>query len=327
MTDRADPPSSKPGDRILFAVGLTALAAYLAGILWYSRFHMLDDALIHLRLAELFLEHGFFTTDGSAHDFGTSSPAFVLLAAAVHGLVETDFTTKLLSIVFYVALVAGLVVLTARAGGPARAGWLALAVLVISPIGVRWLTDGMETSLVAGIALLLGIAASGAGRPGVAWIGALVLLGATAVTTRIELTLFVALAAACLVIRHDPKDRPANRPMAAALAGGGGVGLLAIWLYFGALLPDAAIAKAAGAAGPLDSLLAIAISLAGGLLFGAGPGRVVACRLGGQSRYRPCPARGHPRAQPGARRPMGGDRDPRAIRAGHAPRAAGASCS
>ena len=134
-------------------------------MLWYSRFHMLDDALIHLRLAELFLQHGFFTTDGSAHDFGTSSPVFVLLAAAVHGLVETDFTTKFLSIVFYVALVGGLArPRPARAGGPARAAWLAVAVLAMSPIGVRWLTDGMETSLVAGLALLLGLAAAAGGR-------------------------------------------------------------------------------------------------------------------------------------------------------------------
>ncbi len=281
MTRGASPPSTKPGERILFAVGLAALAAYLAGILWYSRFHILDDALIHLRLAELFLEHGFFTTDGSAHDFGTSSPVFVLLAAAVHGLVETDFTTKFLSIAFYVALVAGLVVLTARAAGPARAGWLALAVLVISPIGVRWLTDGMETSLAAGIALLLGIAAAGAGQPGIARTGGLVLLGAIAVTTRIELTLLVAMAAACLAIRHDCPERPASRSIAVALAAGGGAGLLAIWLYFGALLPDAAIAKTgSAAAGPMDSLIAIAISLAGGLLFGAG---LVALWLAGVS--------------------------------------------
>lgn len=270
MTRGTGLPSSKPGGRILLAAGLTVLSVYLAGILWYSRFHMLDDALIHLRLAELFLEHGFFTTDGNAHNFGASSPVFVLLAAAVHGLVETDFTTKFLSIVFYVALVAGLVILTARAAGPARAGWLVLAVLVISPIGVRWLTDGMETSLAAGLALLLGIAAAGAGKPGIARAAGLVLLGAVAVTTRIELTLPVAMAAACLAIRQGSRDGPASWLMAFAVAAGGIAGLLTIWLCFGALLPDAAIAKTAAATGPAGSLLAIAISLAGGLTFGAG---------------------------------------------------------
>jgi hypothetical protein len=262
-------PSIPPGRRVLLGAAMAGLAAYLAGLLWYSRFHMLDDALIHLRYAELLLEHGFFTSDGSARNFGASSPVFVLLAAAVHGLVETDFTTKFLSIVFYLALVCGLVVLTARASGPARVGWLILSVLVISPIGVRWLTDGMETSLVAGMALLLGIAAAGDGSRGAASAAALALLGAIAVTTRIGLALLVALAAACIALRPHG-ERQAHLLLAIALAAGGLAGLLTIWLCFGALLPDAAIAKTAGMAAPAISLLAIAISLAGGLVFGAG---------------------------------------------------------
>jgi hypothetical protein len=272
MTRGTPPPSGKPGQRILLAAGLAVVVAYLAGTLWYSRFHMLDDALIHLRLAELFLQHGFFTTDGSAHDFGTSSPVFVLLAAAVHGLVETDFTTKFLSIVFYVALIGGPLALALRAADLARAGWIALTVLVISPMGVRWLTDGMETSLVAGLALLLGAAAAAGGRSGPAQAAALAALGAVAVTTRIELTLLVALASLCIAVRLRPGAAGGETRvlMALPVALGGGAGLLAIWLCFGALLPDAAIAKAAGGVAPADSLLAIAISLAGGLLFGAG---------------------------------------------------------
>src|SRR5690606_29834113 len=92
-----------------------ALVAYLVAILWYSRFHLLDDSLIHLRLAELLLEHGFFTTDGYARSFGTSSPVFVAIAAALHHLAENDFTTKIISLFFYLVLVATLLGLAWRA--------------------------------------------------------------------------------------------------------------------------------------------------------------------------------------------------------------------
>jgi hypothetical protein len=135
---------------------------------------------------------------------------------------------------------------------------------------VRWLTDGMETSLVAGMALLLGIAAARAGAPGLARAGALALLGAAAVTTRIELVLLVALTALCIAVRHRAPGRERQILMALPVALGGAAGMLAIWLCFGVLLPDPAIAKTAGAAAPVESVLAIAISLAGGLLFGAG---------------------------------------------------------
>ena len=55
-----------------------------------------------------------------------------------------------------------------------------------------------------------------------------------------------------------------------------------------------------------------------------GPARALADQLGGQSRFRPRPACSPVRAQPGAARPVVGDRRPRAVCAGHPPRSAGA---
>lgn len=144
--------------------------------------------------------------------------------------------------------------------------------LMISPIGIRWLTDGMETSLAAGIALLLGIVAIRVRLVTASAAVGLVALGAIAVTTRIELTLLVALSALTITLRawsEAPVER--SRQLAALpVTVGGAAGLIMVWLFFGTILPDAALAKATGTAAPTDALLAITISLAGGMGFGAG---------------------------------------------------------
>ncbi len=257
--------------RTLAPAGLTA--AYLVATLWFSRFHLLDDALIHLRYAELLVEHGFFTADGRAASFGTSSPAFVLLAAMLHALAASDFTTKILSVAFYLAFIFGLAALALRGTGPARAGWVALIALALTPMALRWMTDGMETSLAAGIALLLGIAAGRVRTETALAALALFALGFAAVLTRIEMTLLIALAALAITIRASASNTgraPGDALRGAPLALGGVAALLLLWLMFDTVLPDTAIAKATGEAAPADSLAAIAVSLAGALGFGAG---------------------------------------------------------
>ena len=110
---------------------LGALSLYLAAMLWYARFHLLDDALIHLRLAELLLTHGFVTANGQAASFGTSSPVFLLLTAGLHVAIESDLTTKAISVVAYLAFIAGLLALIVFPARPT--GWqIAGSVLVIA---------------------------------------------------------------------------------------------------------------------------------------------------------------------------------------------------
>lgn len=240
-----------------------AVFLYLGSMLWYSRYHLLDDALIHLRMAELLLQHGFVTTDGQAVTFGTSSPIFLLATAALHAAIGSDFTTKILSVVAFIVLVAMLALLAKRSAGLERLSWAALAVLTLSPMGIRWLTDGMETSLSIIVALTLGVAAVRA-RVNSGWSAAgLALLSAAAIGTRVEMILLVTLASAATGIRGD-------RQAAQALATGGAVGLLLLWAVFGTILPDPALAKAAGAAMPAATLAGIATSLAGGMGFGIG---------------------------------------------------------
>lgn len=260
------------GERqILVLAGL--IAAYLAAMLWFSRFHLLDDALIHLRFAELLIEHGFFTVDGRAASFGTSSPAFVLLAAMLHTLAPSDFTTKILSVGFYLAFIVGLGALALRSNGAARVGWLALLALALMPMALRWLTDGMETSLATGIALLIGIVSARTRAATVLSALALLALGIAAVLTRIEMALLLALGSLAITLRAGSGETRHLRHHAMCgmpLALGGVAALLLVWLMFGAVLPDTAVAKATGAAAPAGSLAAITISLAGALGFGMG---------------------------------------------------------
>lgn len=252
-------PYCRPGR--ITAAGAAVL--YLGLMLWYSRYHMLDDALIHLRMAELLLQHGFVTTDGQAVTFGTSSPLFLLIAAALHAAIDSDFTTKIISVVVYLGFVVLLARLVWRSTVLERASWTALLVLAASPMGIRWLTDGMETSLAAIIALALGIAAIRARADTTheaLWLAA---FAAAAVGTRVEMILMVALASATMGVRGE-------RLAASAAAAGGLAGLLLLWASFGTILPDPALAKAAGVAMPAASLTGIATSFAGSMAFGVG---------------------------------------------------------
>ncbi|HEX6980485.1 MAG TPA: hypothetical protein VF342_14415 [Alphaproteobacteria bacterium] len=265
--------------RNIRSLAVVLASVYLGAILWFSRYHVLDDALIHLRFAELLINHGFFTTDGQQASFGTSSPLFVLITAGLYQILHSDLTTKVISVVFYFIFIGSAVGLACATRNAVRIGWALLAVVAMTPMGVRWLSDGMETSLVACLVLLLGwIAGRAAGRlrASPATTIALFVLGAVSVMTRVELAALVVLACGAIAITTDLRTKPASHARRDAVMPIGALGLGAmaalfwIWRMFGAVIPDTAIAKASGEAAPADSLVAILASFAGGLSFGAG---------------------------------------------------------
>ena len=112
---------------------------------------MQDDALIHLRYAVNLLQHHMISYDGVHPDYGTSSLLYVWLLAGLREFFTSPVLPREVSSVFHVLLFGGLVWGFARALRSApRLAWgfamLLLAVLVM-PMAVRWLDDGMETSL------------------------------------------------------------------------------------------------------------------------------------------------------------------------------------
>jgi hypothetical protein len=129
-------------------VQLILLAFWVGAWIWVARYYYLDDALIHLRYADMLRENGFLTFDGVHPSYGTSSILYVALLTAAGGIVHSLFLPKVLSVTGYVALL-GLTLRGAlKAGGIARNLWFLLLIVLASLMAVRWFTDGMETSLV-----------------------------------------------------------------------------------------------------------------------------------------------------------------------------------
>jgi hypothetical protein len=123
--------------------------AWLSFMLYYTRFAMLDDALIHLRYATFLHRLHFITFDGVHHSFGTSSLLYVTMLAVLCGVTSSVMLAKLVSVIFYCG-VAGLIGWQLRSVQRASMGrrlFGGLLFIMLSAMSIRWLTDGMETSL------------------------------------------------------------------------------------------------------------------------------------------------------------------------------------
>lgn len=247
-------------------------------MLYYTRFAMLDDALIHLRYARFLHRLHFITFDGVHHSFGTSSLLYVTLLAVLCGVTSSVLLAKIVSVVFYCGLV-GLVVWQLRkisTGAMGRYLFAGLLFVLMSAMSVRWLTDGMETSLVAFAVLMLSIltdtemqrSTSGPGR------GALLLLVGFFVTMlRVELASVLFLACAAIVVTRVAEQGSLRRigPLAGPLCLGIGsiLAMVAIYAHFGTVLPDTALAKRGGHAS-LAPVQGIAHVIASSFLLGVG---------------------------------------------------------
>jgi hypothetical protein len=216
---------------LLVLIALAVLAGTVE--VFVARRFLLDDALIHVRWADLLLRAGFPTADGVTRSFADSSPLYLLLTAAGLALGGSFYVTKIISLVAFGTLVALLVISAWRERHPqAQAVIVALLVLVLSPFGVKWLTDGMETGLAVLLALMLAATLDGERhRPVGAGVVALL-----CVLLRPELVALVAVTVVGHVVR-------ANRRLAMATALGGLAAVAVLYGVFGTLWSDAAVAK------------------------------------------------------------------------------------
>lgn len=203
-----------------------AIACWLASLLWVSRREMLDDALIHLRYASFFQQQHRITFDGVHSGYGASSLLYVVVLAALRSFTLSPLLPKAVSVAAYACLLGVLVRLTRRT----PYAWAALLV-IIGPYAVRWLTDGMETSLFCLLTVLLSIALRQRSSAFALFALALVLS-----LMRIDLTLLVGFGTVLMLL-----ERQWMRAFAMAL--GSFVSLCTIWLTMGHILPDTALAK------------------------------------------------------------------------------------
>jgi hypothetical protein len=237
--------------RIILLLG----AAWVLAWLWLGRYAMLDDALIHLRYAEILARTHLFSFDGVHASFGCSSPLYVVLLAALQLVTASPLLPKVVSVVFYAGLLAWHLWHAQRdRGAGAILGWILLLVC-ISPMAQRWLADGMETSLVGLCAVLLATIAvhlaSREQRPSATEYVALAGCGTFLVWLRVDLGLIVALASAGLVlwrVESAPAQGRWKRLLLEScaqshLALGALLGMGLLRVVMGQVLPDTAIAK------------------------------------------------------------------------------------
>lgn len=237
---------------LLVLIALAVLAATVEVAV--ARHFLLDDALIHVRNADLALHAGLPTS------FADSSPLFLLVTAAGLALGGSFYVTKIVSVAAFGILVALLVAAAWRERHPpAQAVIVALLVLALSPFGVKWLTDGMETSLAVLLALLLARTLDSK-RFQSAGVGVIALL---CILLRPELVALVAATAVGQIVRS-------NRRLALATALGGLAAFAVLYGVFGHLWSDAAVAKERYGYSPAEFLELLASVAAGAGLLGVG---------------------------------------------------------
>jgi len=218
---------------------------------------MQDDAFIHLRYAVNLLQHHMISYDGVRPDYGTSSLLYVWVLAGLRAFFATPVLPRAVSSVFHVALFVGMAWAFARAlRSVPRLAWgfalLLLAVLVM-PMAVRWLDDGMETSLTLCLVALIAFAVSRLGHSeristrSAAW---LFVLGLVATLTRVEYLLLLGVASLTLFLERRERALesgvtgrlgPAVRCITPLL--GSLLGAAVIFFTMHALTPDTAVAK------------------------------------------------------------------------------------
>jgi hypothetical protein len=206
---------------------LWILLAWAAALTLAARHAMLDDALIHLRYASVLHDKHFISYDGIHRSYGASSLLYVALLALLRTISVSPLLPKVVSVVAYAALLS-IACWLSKANRLA----VALTIVLVSPMAVRWLTDGMETSLVCVVSVALPILLPRRAHPAL-----LAVLAAAICVLRVELGLLVGIGILLMLSVGE-------RVRAASLCLGAVLGYALVTALMGHLLPDTAVAKA-----------------------------------------------------------------------------------
>lgn len=243
-------PDTGGRQKLAFGACLVLVPLWLAYWLVTTRYALLDDALIHLHYADMLYLHHFITFDGVRHGFGTSSLLYVGLLAGLQKLFPSPLLPKAISDIAYLALISTVfgLIYRFRTSALSQMFLAGLAFCLLSPMGIRWSTDGMETSLTnLSVVLLLMIVRKAQEEETFSGMRFLliVLFGAALVFLRIELALVLALSCLSILIAKASAGRSRIQSMIAAcpLAFGAALALVSIRVVMGHFLPDTALAK------------------------------------------------------------------------------------
>ncbi len=238
------------------AVVLVLIVFWLGFWLSRTRYAMLDDALIHLRYAANLHQLHMFSYDGIRPNFGASSLAYVGLLSLLRGITTSPLLAKITSVIAYLTLIVTVAVFAfrLRAALVTRALAYGMLLCLLSPMAIRWLTDGMETGLVIFAVLVLAwLTDLEVHSPALSVSRVLVMVAAgfLFVLLRIESLSLIALVSVMIFLGRENATAadgsfPSLLPVALKtlpLPLGALLAALLVRVYFGTLLPDTAIAK------------------------------------------------------------------------------------
>jgi hypothetical protein len=234
----------------LYALRWIVAFVWIAGWVKSAPYAMTDDSLIHLRYAGYLHDLHRITYDGVHFSYGTSSVAYVSLLAFLRGFSLSPLLPKIVSTVSYLLVILVLFLVERRfeRRTAPHAIWAGLLLASLTPMAIRWLTDGMETSLVVLGTIVLALATDKLAHcrsVGISAYMALILLGFLIVLLRIELLILVVLATCTVCFVRRAERGWSTRLLAESLPMllGAMLGSACIRLVFGHLLPDTALAK------------------------------------------------------------------------------------
>ena len=116
--------------------------------LYITKNHFLDDTFIHLKIAKNIIENGIYSFNGSEKDFSTSSVLYTSILSIGLRIWDSPYLVKIINVVVYF-LIYSLTTIFLLNTKNLKSLILSLFLIgMSSPLGVRWLTDGMESSLV-----------------------------------------------------------------------------------------------------------------------------------------------------------------------------------
>jgi hypothetical protein len=233
------------------------------------RQHYLDDAFIHLRYAQNLALTGSISYNPPTPNFGVSSLGYTALLSALTFFVPTQALPKIVSCVVFVIIVTSLVILALKNACPVREVLMCALLVICSPFGVRWLTDGMESGLVLLVGASIAFVMTRDEEVGFAAF----VIGFAAVLLRIEFLYIVAVACLGRMLQQALQESVAAAASCRTtilLALGAVLAALSIAASMSHLLPDTALAKADSHATFVDLATGMVSAHLASSLFGVG---------------------------------------------------------
>lgn len=78
-------------NKVGYIIALALISIYVSVILLITRYHFLDDAFIHLRVAHNLLDRGYISFNGLSPHYVTSSPLYSLILSMLSFFSRSSF--------------------------------------------------------------------------------------------------------------------------------------------------------------------------------------------------------------------------------------------